>query len=177
MINVPFKEELVLLFRICFFNWDLFPMLKEIIKLQSLLNGTFKRNNKMNICGIELKANQTILAVQIDGEYKDLKTKKITLEDDELQESIRSYCNDLLVFLTENDIEQVYIKKRAKKGNFAGGAITFKMESLIQLNPKCLVDLVSAQAMGSFERKNSVEYPEALNKYQEQAYLAILASI
>lgn len=176
MINVPFKEELVLLFRICFFNWDLFPMLKEIIKLQSLLNGTFKRNNKMNICGIELKANQTILAVQIDGEYKDLKTKKITLEDDELQESIRSYCNDLLVFLTENDIEQVYIKKRAKKGNFAGGAITFKMESLIQLNPKCTVDLVSAQAMGSFERKNSVEYPEALNKYQEQAYLAILAS-
>lgn len=52
-------------------------MLKEIIKLQSLLNGTFKRNNKMNICGIELKANQTILAVQIDGEYKDLKTKRL----------------------------------------------------------------------------------------------------
>ncbi|ADG91677.1 conserved hypothetical protein [Arcobacter nitrofigilis DSM 7299] len=130
----------------------------------------------MNICGIELKANQTILAVQIDGEYKDLKTKKITLEDDEKQESIRSYCNDLLVFLTQNDIEQVYIKKRAKKGNFAGGAVTFKMESLIQLNPKCTVDLVSAQAMGSFERKNSIEYPEALNKYQEQAYLTILTS-
>ncbi|PLY10723.1 MAG: DUF3010 domain-containing protein [Arcobacter sp.] len=131
----------------------------------------------MNICGIELKANQTILAVQIDSEYKDLKTKKITLEDDEHQESIRSYCNDLLVFLTENNIEQVYIKKRAKKGNFAGGAVTFKMESLIQLNPKCSVELVSSQAMGSFERKNSVEYPEGLNKYQEQAYLALLSSI
>ncbi|WP_428023261.1 DUF3010 family protein [Arcobacter sp.] len=130
----------------------------------------------MNICGIELKANQTILAVQGDGEYLDLKTKKITLEDDEKQESIRSYCNDLLVFLTENNIEQVYIKKRAKKGNFAGGAVTFKMESLIQLNPKCRVDLVSAQAMGSFEKKNSIKYPEILNKYQEQAYLAILAS-
>lgn len=139
--------------------------------------GHLKRNNKMNICGIELKANQTIFAVQIDGEYKDLRTKKIILEDDEKQESIRSYCNDLLVFLTQNDIEQVYIKKRAKKGNFAGGAVTFKMESLIQLNPKCLVELVSAQAIGSFERKNNIEYPKGLMKYQETAYLTLLSSI
>jgi hypothetical protein len=131
----------------------------------------------MNICGIELKANQTILAVQKDGEYLDLKTKKITLEDDEKQESIRSYCNDLLVFLTQNDIEQVYIKKRAKKGNFAGGAVTFKMESLIQLNPKCLVELVSSQTISAFEKKNSIEFPKGLMKYQEQAYLSLLSSI
>jgi len=130
----------------------------------------------MNICGIELKANQTILAVQCDGEYLELKTRKIILEDDEKQESIRSYCNDLLVFLTENNIEKVFIKKRAKKGNFAGGAVTFKMESLIQLNPKSLVELVSAQSIGSFERKNSVEFPKGLMKYQEQAYLALLSS-
>jgi hypothetical protein len=130
----------------------------------------------MNICGIELKANQTILAVQCDGEYLELKTRKIILEDDEKQESIRSYCNDLLVFLTENNIEKVFIKKRAKKGNFAGGAVTFKMESLIQLNPKSSVELISAQSIGSYERKNSVEFPKGLMKYQEQAYLALLSS-
>ncbi len=135
----------------------------------------------MRVCGIELKSNNTVLSV-IDFEdddivtYIDMKIKKITLEDDEKQESIRSYCNDLLHFLKLNNIDKIVIKKRAKKGNFAGGPVTFKMEALIQLNPHCEVELISSQAMGSYERKNEVIYPSNLLKYQEQAYLASIAS-
>ena len=128
----------------------------------------------MNICGIELKANQTILVVIRDGEFLDLKTKKITLEDDEIQENIRYYCNDLLVFLKENNIDQVFVKKRAKKGNFAGGAVTFKMEGFIQLNPHCSVELISSQKISSYEKKNEIIFPDTLKKYQEQAYLAAI---
>jgi len=125
----------------------------------------------MNICGIELKANQTILVVIKDNEFLDLKTKKIVLEDDEKQENIRAYCNDLLVFLTQNNIEKVFIKKRAKKGTFAGGAVTFKMEGFIQLNPHCSVELVSSQTISSFEKKSEICFPNNLKKYQEQAYI------
>ena len=131
----------------------------------------------MKVCGIELKANNLILVVLDNKEYIDLKIKKITLKDDELQEDIRIFCNDFLLFLEQNEIDKVYIKKRAKKGNFAGGAVTFKMEGLIQLNPLCEVELVSAQTISSFEKQNNIEFPNTLNKYQEQAYLMALSKV
>ena len=134
----------------------------------------------MRICGIELKSNQAILSV-IEKEddivtYIDMKIKKIVLEEDESQDSIRAFCNDLLEFLINNQINQVVIKKRAKKGNFAGGAVTFKMEALIQLNPHCEVKLIAPQAISAYEKKNSIELPNALKKYQEQSYLSALAA-
>lgn len=134
----------------------------------------------MRICGIELKSNQAILSV-IEKEddivtYIDMKIKKIALEEDESQDSIRAFCNDLLEFLINNQINQVVIKKRAKKGNFAGGAVTFKMEALIQLNPHCEVKLIAPQAISAYEKKNSIELPNALKKYQEQSYLSALVA-
>ena len=129
----------------------------------------------MKVCGIELKSNNAILAILDDKEFIDIKIKKITLEDDENQDNIRKFCNEFLLFLEQNQIEKVIMKKRAKKGNFAGGAVTFKMEGLVQLNPLCEVQLISAQSISSFEKKNIVEKPSSLKKYQEQAFLAALA--
>ncbi|WP_044419270.1 DUF3010 family protein [Halarcobacter anaerophilus] len=131
----------------------------------------------MNICGIELKSNYAVLVVLKDKEFINLKIKKIVLEDDEKQDSIRTFCNEFLLFLEKNEIEKIYIKKRAKKGTFAGGANTFKIEALIQLNPICEVNLISAQTISSFEKKNTVTFPENLKKYQEQAYLTLLSSL
>ena len=131
----------------------------------------------MNICGIELKANNVILVVLEDGKYIDIKIKKLIIEDDEKQEDIRKFCNEFLDFLQKNEIEKVFIKKRAKKGAFSGGAVTFKLEGLIQLNPFCSVDLVSAQSVSTFEKKNQIEFPKELKKYQEQAYLTALSNL
>ena len=131
----------------------------------------------MNICGIELKANNVILVVLEDGKYIDTKIKKLIIEDDEKQEDIRKFCNEFLDFLEKNKIEKVFIKKRAKKGTFSGGAVTFKLEGLIQLNPLCSVDLISSQSISTFEKKNQIEFPKELKKYQEQAYLTVLCNI
>ena len=138
----------------------------------------------MKICGIELKANNTILTVcNKDNtnddivDYIDLKIKKIVLEDDEKTEDIIDYNKKILDFIKENQIEKIIIKKRAKKGTFSGGAVTFKMEAILQLNPYCEVELISGQAISSYERKNDISLPSSLKKYQEQAYLAILSSI
>ncbi|MFA9240332.1 MAG: DUF3010 family protein [Candidatus Paceibacteria bacterium] len=131
----------------------------------------------MNICGIELKANNALLVVLKNNEYIDTKIKKIILEDDEKQEDIRKFCNEFLDFLQKNEIEKIFIKKRAKKGNFSGGAVTFKMEGLIQLNPLCSVELISTQTVSTFEKKNQIQFPKELNKYQEQAYLTALCNL
>ena len=131
----------------------------------------------MKICAIELKSNNAVLVVVDDKEFIDLKIKKITLENDEKQEDIRKFCSEFLLFLEQNSIEKAVIKKRAKKGNFAGGAVTFKMEGFIQLNPFCDVELISSQSISSFEKKNNIEFPTTLKKYQEQAFLLALASL
>ena len=131
----------------------------------------------MNICGIELKANNVILVVLKNNEYIDIKIKKLILEDDEKQEDIRKFCNEFLDFLQKNEIEKVFIKKRVKKGAFSGGAVTFKLEGLIQLNPLCSVDLISSQSISTFEKKNQIEFPKELKKYQEQAYLTALCNL
>jgi 4-alpha-glucanotransferase len=132
----------------------------------------------LKICAIDLKANNTILVVVEKNDdlvdYIDLKIKKIELEDDEVQENIISYSNTINDFLKENQIEQVLIKKRAKKGSFSGGATTFKAEAIIQLNSVCKVELISVQSINAFEKKNNIEFPNNLKKYQEQGYLAAL---
>ncbi len=131
----------------------------------------------MNICGIELKANNVILVVLKNNKYIETSIKKIIIEDDKKQEEIRKFCNEFLDFLQKNEIEKVFIKKRAKKGAFSGGAVTFKLEGLIQLNPLCSVELISSQSISTFEKKNQIEFPKELKKYQEQAYLTALCKI
>ena len=129
----------------------------------------------MNICGIELKSNYAVLVVV--NEEALINSKKIMLEEDESQEDIRKFCNEFLLFLEQNYIEKIVIKTRAKKGNFAGGAITFKLEALIQLNPLCKVEFITAKYISTFEKKNSIVYPKNLKKYQEQAYLSACCSL
>lgn len=129
----------------------------------------------MKVCGIELKANNMLLVVLDGKEFIDLKIKKITLENDEEQENIRQFCNEFLLFLEHHSIEKIYVKKRAKKGTFSGGAVTFKMEGLIQLNPHCEVELVSSATISAYEKKHEIIFPQGLNKYQEQAFIMLLA--
>ncbi|MCD4758660.1 MAG: DUF3010 family protein [Arcobacteraceae bacterium] len=128
----------------------------------------------MKICGIEIKSNYAILSVVEEGSYFDLKIKKLILEDDELQNNIVLFKESLESFLNENQIEKITIKKRSKKGNFAGGAVTFKIETIIQLNSMCEVGFISGQVLSKFEKKNEIIYPKSLNKYQEQSYLCCL---
>jgi len=134
----------------------------------------------MIICGVELKANNIIFSLisneNNEIEYIDIKIKKHSLTDDESQESIKQLKNYIDDFIKEHNINKIVIKKRAKKGTFAGGVLTFKMESIIQLNDYCEVEFISSQSINKYCKNNEVEFPSKLNKYQEQSYLAALIS-
>ena len=76
----------------------------------------------MRICGIDLKANNTIFSVIDTNDeddifvYIDMKIKKIELPNDESQSDVDAYFESINSFLRSNKIEKVCIKKRAKKG-------------------------------------------------------------
>ena len=135
----------------------------------------------MIICGVELKANNAIFSViniandKID--YMNVKPAKIILDNNENKQSIIVFQNNINNFIKDNNIEKIVIKKRATKGTFAGGAITFKMEAIIQLNINCEVLFISSATISKFTKKNTIPFPHNLLKYQEQSYLAALSYV
>lgn len=135
----------------------------------------------MKICGIDLKASDTILSViEVENNtnrYISLNLKKISIQNDESKSEIESFHETFKTFLRDNNIDKIVIKKRAKRGKFAGGADTFKMEGIIQLNEQCDVEFTSAQAIASYKRNHPVTIPTDLLRYQEEAYLSALSSI
>ena len=133
------------------------------------------------VCGIEIKGSEAILAVaEKNGEeirHVNVGTKKLPLIDDENSEHIKSFIALVSGFVRDNDINEIKIKKRSKKGEYAGGPITFKIEALIQSINECSVELIPAQSIGAANRKHAFNLPLTLNKYQHEAFLAACASL
>jgi len=133
----------------------------------------------MKICGIDIKASEAIFAlVSQQGdvlEHLPLPLKKLTLEDDEDAAQVKAFARQLAEFVSTSGVTHLAIKKRSKKGEFAGGPVTFKIEGLLQLLGGCDVQLVSPQTINAQARKHDIALPASLNKYQHDAYKAACA--
>ncbi|QBF28924.1 DUF3010 family protein [Pseudomonas tructae] len=128
----------------------------------------------MKICGIEIKGSEALLAVAtLDGAssvHLALPLKKLGLDDDEQADNVKAFANQARQFVAEHGISHLAIKKRSKKGDFAGGPTTFKIEGVLQLLDNCTVELVSPQTVSAQAKKHNLELPASLNKYQHEAY-------
>lgn len=129
----------------------------------------------MRVCGVELSGSEARLAVvELDQEggpkYIDIKTKKVKLSNDKSSEAIKSFKSAIQSFVHENSIQAICIKDRAHKGKFAGGAVSFKLESLIQSIDGCEVNFVSPQALASFDKKNYAGAPNGMPVYLKPAF-------
>lgn len=128
----------------------------------------------MNICGVEIKGSEAIFAVATRAsgalEHLPLAIKKLALEDDDEAVNVKAFARQIAAFVRENGIAHIAIKKRSKKGEFAGGPTTFKIETIFQLLEDCDVTLLSPQTINAQFKKHSFELPAALNKYQHEAY-------
>ena len=131
----------------------------------------------MRVCGCEISGQEVRLAVvQLNDEGKvemlRPKTTRIELGDDTSEADLRSFLAALHKFCHENEIETFAIKTRAKKGRMAGGAVSFKIETLIQLVEGCHTRFVNPVALSHFAKKELDEYPEKLPVYLKNAFLA-----
>lgn len=131
----------------------------------------------MRICGCEISANEVRLAVVYMNdkgrlEMLRLKATRIELEDDTSEADLRSFLADLQEFSREHEIDTFVIKTRAKKGRMAGGAVSFKIETLIQLVEGCQTRFVSPVALANFAKKDLEAYPEKLPVYLKNAFLS-----
>ena len=131
----------------------------------------------MTVCGCEISAQEVRLAVvhlndEGNVEMLRLKTTRIELVDDTSEADLRSFQAALHEFSRENKIDTFVIKTRAKKGKMAGGAVSFKIETLIQLVEGCDTRFVSPVALSHFAKREVEAYPEKLLVYLKNAFLA-----
>ena len=128
----------------------------------------------MTLCGIEIKGSEAIIAVaSLDNQtltHVALATKKIALEDDDDAANVKAFAAQVKAFVQANGITRIAIKKRSKKGEFAGGPTTFKIEGVFQLLDGVEVTLLSPQTINAQYKKHTFDLPATLNKYQHEAY-------
>jgi hypothetical protein len=128
----------------------------------------------VRLCGVEIKGSEAIFAVaeRVDAQFHHVptETKKIALADDDLAANVRSFADLVAGFLRDNKLTHIAIKKRGKKGEYAGGPTTFKIEGVFQLLKDCRVDLLSPPTIAAQARKHEFPTPGTLNKYQEDAF-------
>jgi hypothetical protein len=135
----------------------------------------------MSICGIEIKGSEAIFAIATlqDGtpQHRAIATKKIALEDDDEAANVKAFAIQVGAFVQANDIQRIVIKKRSKKGEFAGGPTTFKIEGVLQLLEHCEVTLLSPQTINAQNKKHDFALPATLHKYQHEAFKAACSAL
>ncbi|AIC23355.1 MULTISPECIES: DUF3010 family protein [Pseudomonas] len=135
----------------------------------------------MSICGIEIKGSEAIFAMATlqDGTVQHLANacKKIALDDDDEATNVKAFATQVAAFVRDNGISRIAIKKRSKKGEFAGGPTTFKIEGVFQLLDNCEVTLLSPQTINAQNKKHNFDLPATLNKYQHEAYKTACAAL
>jgi len=128
----------------------------------------------MIVCGMEMAASESRLVLlsgnKSDFCHIDVKPRKIKIADDENAEEVRALRDSLHAFLRVQNVDMVAIKKRGKKGDYAGGPIGFKLEAITQLYEECPVSLIAAWAIKANMNRHGPQVPDTLLKYQYAAF-------
>jgi hypothetical protein len=128
----------------------------------------------MRVCGMELKGSEARLVLlngtKANYAHISVKPSKLILADGENPNEVRAFQDALYAFLRENGVEAVAIKKRAGKGEYAGGPVGFKIEAISQLYTDCRIALVPPQTIAAAMRNHPTTLPNNLRGYQEAAF-------
>ncbi len=128
----------------------------------------------MKLCGIDLKGSEAIVIV-LEGtvdqfDIVDTGVAKIILGDTNKSDDVLTFKDTFHSFIKNHNIDHIGIKKRNTKGQFAGGAVSFKMEGLIQLTPNANILLFAPPTISSTVKKNPPPVPQNIFAYQKGAY-------
>lgn len=132
----------------------------------------------MKVCGIEIKGNDAIVCLlERNGESTEVvtsKKNKVSLGKTGSTADMRTFQDEFEKLMLDHSIKTVIIKERQTKGKFGGGAMSFKIESAIQLIRSLDVHTVSIHQIKKCNQAASptVKFQNTdLNQYQEQAYV------
>ncbi len=135
----------------------------------------------MIACGIEMAGSEARL-VLLNGDesnfhHINVEPRKLKIADDENAGEIRAFRDSLYGFLRESSAEIIAIKKRGKKGEYAGGPIGFKLEAIAQLYEGCPIVLIAPATISAMIKRQHIDIPATLKKYQHTAFQTALSAL
>lgn len=135
----------------------------------------------MRTCGCDFAGNDVIFVV-LDGTAQDHRPvdagiKKASLVDNQDANHVKDAMRVIEAFFREQAIDLVAIKQRAGRGQFAGGATSFKLEALVQLATDRPIRFVSPTLIARRVKQGLSEPPGSINAYQHAAYRVALIAL
>jgi hypothetical protein len=137
----------------------------------------------MRICGVDLTGSDAVICLLVQGKGElnlpDCRVRKLMLKKLHTAEDLRQFQLEFATLMREYSVDKVVIRERMPKGKFAGGAISFKLESAIQLIPDLDVTLISPSQIKSalLENPVSIKFSETgLKVFQEIAFKTAYAA-
>jgi len=126
----------------------------------------------MRTTGIEIE-NLTAIFVTIEEINTELKILpdyclKITLENHKESKSISDFCKLITSTIDKINPDRIAIIERQTSGDYAAGALSFKVEGLIQIYPNKTVEIINSASIRAYIKKN-LNNVTAKFKYQEKA--------
>lgn len=137
----------------------------------------------MMICGVELTGSDAVVCfLNLENQQfniPDCRVRKLTLKKEHAREELQQFQSDFAKLVGDYKVSKVAIRGRMPKGRFAGGAISFKLESAIQLIPDVDVVVLSPTQIKSALSENPlpISYTDTgLKIFQEVALTVAYAA-
>ncbi|MFT6387138.1 MAG: hypothetical protein ACJAUP_000508 [Cellvibrionaceae bacterium] len=131
----------------------------------------------MIICGVDLTANDAVICiVKLDAQLFsiiDCRVRKLSLSKKYMREDFVQFQSLFAQLMKDYQVDKVVIKERMPKGKFAGGAVSFKLESAIQLIKDLDVTLITPAQIKATLADNPfpISYADTgLKGFQETAF-------
>ncbi len=137
----------------------------------------------MKICGVDLSANDAVVSiVQLEGQQFNIpecRVRKLSLPKGHSREDLQKFQFAFAQLMKDYKVDKVVIKERMPKGKFAGGAVSFELESSIQLIADIDVDILSPTQIKAVlsDKPLPIAFSETgLKVFQEAAFTVAYAA-
>ena len=137
----------------------------------------------MRICGVELTGNDAVVCLlfleNLQFNIPDCRVRKLTLPKEHSRENLQKFQSEFAKLMSDYEVDKVAIRERMIRGKFAGGAISFKLESAIQLIADIDVTILSATTIKSAlkEKQLPVSFESTgLKQFQKPAFTVAYAA-
>lgn len=128
-------------------------------------------------CGVAIAARRAVFVfLRREGDLvRDVtgQETQITIKDEDNPTEIRAFCRTAHAVFDRMQPDRIGIVQRKKKGHFASGGTTFKLEGLLQLYPQTDVTLVDPPLLRQFVKEQRPILAPRF-QYQKEAYLLAL---
>lgn len=138
----------------------------------------------MRVCGVEIKSNEAIFVLMdMDNGLiglPDCRTVRLQLTKDNLQEQIQKFHFTLQKLMADYKVQHVVIKERPQKGKFAGAAVGFKIETVLQLLDDVQTHILNGTEQKEILKRNplAVDYADTgLKGFQQNAFMTAYAFV